>query len=155
MRVTRNGRMSSPNWVGGLDTRKFSGEPHVAGRARQYCVLLLWLQGALVGVFAALDLVLFTLFLELSLVPLFLLIGTYGGERRIAAAFRYFVFSAAGGLLLLAAVLWMLHRTGTSSFEALLTARWTSRQELLLFLAFATGLAMKTALRFMYARRVL
>jgi NADH-quinone oxidoreductase subunit M len=119
---------------------------HVHDRIRQYCVLLLLMEGAMVGVFAALDLVLFYVFFETSLIPLYLLIGIYGGTRRIFAALKFVVFTIAGSLLLLLAIVWLVLHAGSADFAALRNAGLTPGQQLWLFAAFAAAFCVKVPL---------
>ena len=74
-------------------------------RQLSYYVFLLILESALIGVFVSLDLLLFYLFFEASLVPMFFLIGIWGGERRIYAAIKFFIYTAVGSLLMLVAII--------------------------------------------------
>jgi len=85
-------------------------------RLLSYFVFLLILESAMIGVFISLDLLLFYLFFEASLVPMFLLIGIWGGERRIYAAIKFFIYTSVGSLLMLA----------PSSHSTLLTTRSTT-----------------------------
>ena len=77
----------------------------IAKRQLSYYVFLLVLEAAMIGVFISLDLLLFYLFFEASLVPMFLLIGIWGGERRIYAAVKFFIYTAVGSLLMLVAII--------------------------------------------------
>ena len=74
-------------------------------RQLSYYVFLLLLAGAMIGVFVSLDLLLFYLFFEASLVPMFFLIGIWGGERRIYAAVKFFIYTAVGSLLMLVGII--------------------------------------------------
>ena len=76
----------------------------IAKRQLAYYVFMLVLASAMVGVFVSLDLLLFYLFFEASLVPMFLLIGIWGGERRVYAAIKFFIYTAVGSLLMLVAI---------------------------------------------------
>jgi len=119
---------------------------HVQDRVRQYCVLLLLMEGAMVGVFAALDLVLFYVFFEMSLIPLYLLIGIYGGARRTFAALKFVLFTVAGSLFLLLAIVWLVQHAGTSDFATLRNASLSPTQQLWLFAAFAAAFCVKVPL---------
>jgi NADH-quinone oxidoreductase subunit M len=118
---------------------------HVHDRIRQYCVLILLMEGGMVGVFAALDLVLFYVFFEMSLIPLYLLIGIYGGARRTFAALKFVLFTVAGSLLLLLAIVWLKIHVG-SDFTRVRAADLTSEQQLWLFAAFAAAFCVKVPL---------
>src|SRR5688572_5414789 len=90
-------------------------------RQLSYYIFLLLLAGAMVGVFVSLDLLLFYLFFEASLVPMFFLIGVWGGERRIYAAVKFFIYTAVGSLLMLVGIiaLYFIHQraTGIGTFD--------------------------------------
>jgi len=74
-------------------------------RQLSYYMFLLLLLSAMIGVFVSLDLLLFTCFFEASLVPMFFLIGIWGGERRIYAAVKFFIYTAVGSLLMLVGII--------------------------------------------------
>jgi NADH-quinone oxidoreductase subunit M len=90
-------------------------------RIKDWCFALLLLEGALLGSFVALDLFLFYLFFELCLVPMYLMIGVWGGQARVKAALKFFIYTMTGSVLLLAALLYLAHAfyklTGTVSFD--------------------------------------
>ncbi|MFN2168131.1 MAG: proton-conducting transporter membrane subunit, partial [Anaerolineae bacterium] len=77
----------------------------VKARLKTYLVLMLLLETAMLGVFVALDLFLFFVFFEASLIPMYFLIGRWGGPRRVYAALKFFIYTAAGSALLLAAII--------------------------------------------------
>ncbi|MEO8650473.1 MAG: NADH-quinone oxidoreductase subunit M [Acidobacteriota bacterium] len=120
-----------------------------------FFAFMLLLESAMIGVFVSLDLLVFYLFFEASLVPMFFLIGIWGGENRIYAAVKFFVFTAFGSLLMLAAIiaLYYIHagQTGTGTFDymTLLHSLKTgnlvfgAQAGMLLFLAFALSFAIK------------
>jgi NADH-quinone oxidoreductase subunit M len=130
----------------------------ITKRQLTYYVLMLLLESAMVGVFVSLDLLLFYLFFEASLVPMFFLIGIWGGERRIYAAVKFFIYTAVGSLLMLVGIiaLYFIHQgaTGVGTFDYVTlveTLRSTSstispRAEFWLFLAFAFAFCIKVPL---------
>jgi NADH-quinone oxidoreductase subunit M len=130
----------------------------VTKRQPTYYALLLLLESAMMGVFVSLDLLLFYLFFEASLIPMFFLIGIWGGERRIYAAVKFFIYTAVGSLLMLVGIiaLYFIHQraTGIGTFDyvtLLETLRNSSgmispRTEFVLFLAFAFAFAIKVPL---------
>lgn len=130
----------------------------VEKRQAAFYVFLLLLESAMIGVFCSLDLLVFYLFFEASLVPMFFLIGIWGGENRIYAAVKFFIFTALGSLLMLAAIigLYYLHATatGTGSFDyvTLLNTLKSGRMPFshttgtLIFFAFALAFAIKVPL---------
>src|SRR5881394_2099694 len=129
----------------------------ITKRQLTYYALMLLLQSAMIGVFVSLDLLLFYLFFEASLVPMFFLIGVWGGERRIYAAIKFFIYTAVGSLLMLVGIiaLYFIHQraTGAGTFDytllmqTLRTATAMSpRAEFWLFLAFAFAFCIKVPL---------
>jgi len=119
---------------------------------RGYYVCLLFLQTSMIGVFAALDLFLFYLFWEGMLIPMYFLIGVWGGPRRIYAALKFFIYTMAGSVLMLAAILWVVSAhhavTGawTFSIPALYEGALTPAAQFWLFAAFALAFAVKVPL---------
>ena len=119
---------------------------YIAERVKIYCIALLLLETAMLGTLAALDLVLFYVFWEAMLIPMYLLIGMWGSERRIYAAVKFFLFTFVGSVLMLLAIFWLWSNAGRKSFDYvdLLNAgvipgdtqKW-------LFLAFALAFAIK------------
>jgi NADH-quinone oxidoreductase subunit M len=130
----------------------------VSKRQATYYALLLLLESAMIGVFVSLDLLLFYLFFEASLIPMFFLIGVWGGERRIYAAIKFFIYTAVGSLLMLVGILALYfiqqNATGVGTFDytvlvetlrsGLLTI--SPRAEFWLFLAFALAFCIKVPL---------
>jgi NADH-quinone oxidoreductase subunit M len=90
-------------------------------RTKEYMVFLLILETAMVGVFAALDLVLFYVFWELVLIPMYFLIGIWGHERRIYAAVKFFIFTFVGSVLMLVGIVYIIVSTNSASLVALTT----------------------------------
>jgi len=105
----------------------FSSFGSVNKRIKELCIAFLLLQGAMIGTFVALDMFLFYVFWELMLIPMFLMIGIWGGKNRIYAAVKFFIFTMSGSVLMLAAMLylvWNYHElTGTWSFDYLALAQ--------------------------------
>lgn len=130
----------------------------VEKRHTAFYVFLLLLESAMLGVFASLDLLVFYLFFEASLVPMFFLIGIWGGENRIYAAVKFFVYTALGSLLMLVAIiaLYYLHydATGVGTFDYVTlvnalkigTLTFSKEAGLLLFGAFALAFSIKVPL---------
>lgn len=119
-------------------------------RQLTYYVFLLILQSAMTGVFVSLDLLLFYLFFEASLIPMFFLIGIWGGERRIYAAVKFFIYTAVGSLLMLVGIIALYFIYDSFDYVTILQAMTTSplaaRAEFLLFLAFALAFCIKVPL---------
>jgi NADH-quinone oxidoreductase subunit M len=130
----------------------------ITKRQPTYYALLLLLESAMIGVFVSLDLLLFYLFFEASLVPMFFLIGIWGGEQRIYAAVKFFIYTAVGSLLMLVGIiaLYFIHQraTGIGTFDYLTLLQTLSssagvispRAEFWLFLAFAFAFCIKVPL---------
>ena len=85
-------------------------------RVKEFFILLLFLETALIGVFTSLDLFLFYFFWEATLIPMALLIGMYGHGRKVYAAVKYFLFTMIGSMFMLAAILWLYAKTGSFDF---------------------------------------
>jgi NADH-quinone oxidoreductase subunit M len=93
----------------------------VTTRVKEYMVAFLILEGLMIGVFVALDLVLFYLFFEAGLIPMFLIIGIWGGKDRIYAAFKFFLYTFLGSVLMLVAMIAMYVDAGTTDIPTLMT----------------------------------
>jgi NADH-quinone oxidoreductase subunit M len=91
----------------------------VRERVKEFFILLLILETALIGVFVSLDLFLFYFFWEASLIPMALIIGMFGHERRVYAAVKFFLFTMIGSVLMLAAIIWLYARTGSFEYSAI------------------------------------
>ena len=94
---------------------------NVTTRVKEYMIAFLLLETLMLGVFMALDLVLFYLFFEAGLIPMFLIIGIWGGKERIYAAFKFFLYTFLGSVLMLVAMVTMFYEAGTTDIETLLT----------------------------------
>ena len=112
-------------------------------RVAQYLAAFLIMQGLLVGVFAAMDSILFYLFWETTLVPMYLIIGIWGSDNRVYAAVKFFLFTFLGSVLMLAAFLYLNAVTGSFDIETLYAARLTLLEQTFLFIAFFLGFAIK------------
>jgi NADH-quinone oxidoreductase subunit M len=120
-------------------------------RQLSYYMFLMLLLSAMIGVFVSLDLLLFYLFFEASLVPMFFLIGIWGGERRIYAAVKFFIYTAVGSLLMLVGIIAVFYIFGTFDYINILAAMkggklLGERVEFWLFLAFAFAFCIKVPL---------
>jgi NADH-quinone oxidoreductase subunit M len=115
----------------------------VEKRVAEYMVAFLVLETLMIGVFVALDLVLFYLFFEGGLIPMFLIIGIWGGKRRVYASFKFFLYTLAGSFLMLVAILAMYHYAKTSDIEELLKAQFPAHMQTWLWLAFLASFAVK------------
>ena len=116
----------------------------VEERVKEFMVFFLLLEIGMVGVFLAQDLFLFYIFWEFTLVPMYFLIGIWGGPRRIYAAIKFFLYTMAGSVLMLLAILWLGLRGGTFSVPDLIAGGGIpSEIQTWLFLAFAAAFAIK------------
>jgi NADH-quinone oxidoreductase subunit M len=112
-------------------------------RVMEYMIAFLVLETLVIGVFCALDIVLFYLFFEFGLAPMFLIIGVWGGQRRVYAAFKFFLYTLLGSVLMLAAILAMISISGTSSIPELMAYRFSPGTQTWLWLAFFASFAVK------------
>ncbi|MDT8339947.1 MAG: NADH-quinone oxidoreductase subunit M [Longimicrobiales bacterium] len=125
---------------------------YIQKKRRAFYALMLLLEMGVVGVFLATDLFLFYVFFELTLVPMYFIVGIWGGERRIYAAVKFFLYTALGSLLMLVAILYLYARArgqlGAPSFlyQDLLRVPLTLREQLWLFGAFALAFSIKVPL---------
>ena len=118
---------------------------YIRERRKAFYALMLLLEAGVIGVFLATDIFLFYVFFELTLVPMYFIVGMWGGERRIYAAVKFFLYTAVGSLLMLVAILYMYFSSGSGSFgyEAFLSADLSMREQLWLFAAFALAFGIK------------
>ena len=112
-------------------------------RVKEYMIAFLVLETMMVGLFCALDLVVFYLFFEAVLIPMFLIIGIWGGGRRVHAAFKFFLYALTGSVLMLLAILAIYFEQGGSDIPTLLTGRLPSELQTWLWLAFFASFAVK------------
>ncbi|HYA71955.1 MAG TPA: NADH-quinone oxidoreductase subunit M [Roseiarcus sp.] len=115
----------------------------IQNRVKEYMIAFLVLETLMIGVFVALDLVLFYLFFEGGLIPMFLIIGVWGGKRRVYAAFKFFLYTLAGSLLMLLAIMTMYWTAGTTDIEVLLKTAFAPAMQKWLWLAFFASFAVK------------
>ncbi len=124
----------------------------IKDRCKEFYAFLLLLEFGLVGVFLAQDLFLFYVFWEVSLVPMYFLIGIWGHDRRIYAAVKFFLYTMAGSVLMLAAIIYIYNKTLTFSYPAILEMlangklSFPAGEQMLLFLAFFIAFAIKVPL---------
>ena len=115
----------------------------IQNRVREYMIAFLLLETLMVGVFVSLDLVLFYLFFEGGLIPMFLIIGVWGHKNRVYAAFKFFLFTLTGSLLMLLAIMAMYWTAGTTDIETLLKTSFPPAMQTWLWLAFFASFAVK------------
>lgn len=116
---------------------------HVEKRVKEYMVLFLLLETLMVGTFSALDIVLFYVFFEGGLIPMFLIIGVWGGARRVYASFKFFLYTLAGSVLMMLAIMAMYYQAGTTDIVKLLTHGFPREMQTWLWLAFFASFAVK------------
>ena len=115
----------------------------IGTRVREYMVAFLILETMMVGMFAALDFVVFYVFFEGVLIPMFLIIGVWGGPRRVYAAFKFFLYTLFGSVLMLLALIFMWRVAGTTDIAVLLRTAFSPAAQTWLFLAFLASFAVK------------
>ncbi|MBI3541647.1 MAG: NADH-quinone oxidoreductase subunit M [Deltaproteobacteria bacterium] len=128
----------------------------VEEKVKSYMMLLLFLETGMLGAFVALDIILFYVFWEAMLIPMYLLIGVWGGKDRIYASMKFFIYTLAGSLLMLVAIFTLLgmYKTQTGNYSAALTDLYNVKipfdglrsPQTLMFLAFALAFAIKVPL---------
>jgi NADH-quinone oxidoreductase subunit M len=112
-------------------------------RVKEYMIAFLVLETLMIGVFVSLDIVLFYLFFEGGLIPMFLIIGIWGGPRRVYASFKFFLYTLLGSVLMLVAIMAMYITAGTTDIVTLLGHEFPKDMQYLLFLAFLASFAVK------------
>ena len=110
---------------------------------KEYLISFLALETFMIGVFCSLDLVLFYLFFEGGLIPMFLIIVIWGGERRVYSTFKFFLYTLAGSVFMLLAIIYIFISTGTTDVETLLMYNFTTNEQLILWIAFFTSFMVK------------
>jgi len=115
----------------------------VQTRVKDYMIAFLILETMLIGVFCALDIVLFYVFFEAGLIPMFIIIGVWGGPRRVYASFKFFLYTLAGSVLMLLAIMAMYWNAGTTSIPELLAHDFPAGMQTWLWLAFFASFAVK------------
>ena len=115
----------------------------VQNRVREYMIAFLVLETMMVGMFCALDLIIFYVFFEGVLIPMFLIIGVWGGQRRVYAAFKFFLYTLLGSVLMLLAILALWYRAGTTDIAGLMDSPVPASWQYWMFLAFFASFAVK------------
>jgi NADH-quinone oxidoreductase subunit M len=119
-----------------------SWEP-ITRRVKEYMIAFLVLETLMIGTFSALDLVLFYLFFEGGLIPMFLIIGVWGGPRRVYATFKFFLYTFLGSVLMLLAIMAMYWAAGTTDIPTLMKFSFPRGMQTWLWLAFFASFAVK------------
>ncbi len=116
----------------------------IKNRLKDFLIAVLILETFMIGVFCSLDLVVFYLFFEAGLIPMFLIIGIWGGERRVYSAFKFFLYTLLGSVLMLVAIISIYWITGTTDVIKLYELGIDAKYQNLLWLAFFSSFAVKT-----------
>ena len=116
----------------------------IKNRLRDFLISILIMESFMIGVFCSLDLVIFYLFFEAGLIPMFLIIGIWGGPKRVYAAFKFFLYTLLGSVLMLVAIISIYWIAGTTDVEKLYDLGIESKYQNLLWLAFFSSFAVKT-----------
>ena len=113
-------------------------------RLKEFLIAILLMETLMIGVFCSLDLIIFYLFFEGGLIPMFLIIGIWGGERRVYSAFKFFLYTLLGSVLMLVAILSIYWISGTTDVNELYNIGIDAKYQKLLWLAFFSSFAVKT-----------
>ncbi len=116
----------------------------IKNRLNEFLIAILIMESFMIGVFCSLDLVVFYLFFEAGLIPMFLIIGIWGGARRVYSAFKFFLYTLLGSVLMLVAIISIYWISGTTDVEQLYEIGIESKYQNLLWLAFFSSFAVKT-----------
>ena len=116
----------------------------IKNRLKDFLLAILLMESLMIGVFCSLDLVVFYLFFEGGLIPMFLIIGIWGGERRIYSAFKFFLYTLLGSVLMLIAIISIYWISGTTDVTKLFEIGIPNKYQNLLWLAFFSSFAVKT-----------
>jgi NADH:ubiquinone oxidoreductase subunit 4 (subunit M) len=115
----------------------------ITRRVGEYMAAFLFMEVLMIGVFAAQDMFLFYIFFEAGLIPMYLIIGVWGGDNRIYASYKFFLYTLLGSVLMLIAMLWMVNVAGTSSIPVLMQFDFAPSAQTWLWLAFFASFAVK------------
>ena len=121
----------------------FSCINSVKERIKEFLIAILVLETFMIGVFCSLDLVIFYLFFEAGLIPMFLIIGIWGGEQRVYSAFKFFLYTLLGSVLMLVAIISIYWITGTTDITSIFEIKIPTEFQYLLWLAFFSSFAVK------------
>ena len=121
----------------------FSAIQSIKFKIKEFLIAILIMETLMLGVFCSLDLVIFYLFFEGGLIPMFLIIGIWGGPKRVYSAFKFFLFTLLGSVLMLIAIISIYWITGTTDVIKLLDIRISQEYQYLLWLAFFSSFAVK------------
>lgn len=115
----------------------------IENRVKEYMIAFLILETFMIGVFCSLDMMLFYIFFEAGLIPMFLIIGVWGGKRRVYASYKFFLYTLLGSLLMLIAMMAMYWHAGTTDIPTLLATKFPADMQFWLWIAFFASFAVK------------
>ena len=115
----------------------------ITKRVGEYMAAFLFMELLMIGVFAAQDMFLFYIFFEAGLIPMYLIIGIWGGDNRIYASYKFFLYTLLGSVLMLIAMLWMVNQAGTTDIPTLMNYDFPAGAQTWLWLAFFASFAVK------------
>ena len=121
----------------------FSGIQSIKFKIKEFLIAILVMETLMLGVFCSLDLIIFYLFFEGGLIPMFLIIGIWGGSKRVYSAFKFFLFTLLGSVMMLVAIITIYWMTGTTDVIKLLDTKIAEDYQYLLWLAFFSSFAVK------------
>ena len=116
----------------------------IKDRLKEFLIAILVLETLMIGVFCSLDLVIFYLFFEAGLIPMFIIIGVWGGPKKVYSAFKFFLFTLLGSVLMLVAIIVIYWLTGTTDITQIYEIKIPTEYQNLLWLAFFSSFAVKT-----------
>ena len=116
----------------------------VKTRLKEFLIAILILETFMIGVFCSLDLVVFYIFFEAGLIPMFLIIGIWGGPKRVYAAFKFFLYTLLGSVLMLVAIISIYWIAGTTDITQIFETKIPVQYQYILWLAFFSSFAVKT-----------
>tara|TARA_Y100001936_G_scaffold250495_1_gene303424 strand:- start:39 stop:1532 length:1494 start_codon:yes stop_codon:yes gene_type:complete len=116
----------------------------IKNRLKDFLIAILIMESLMIGVFCSLDLIIFYLFFEGGLIPMFLIIGIWGGKRRVYSAFKFFLYTLLGSVLMLVAIIYIYWIAGTTDVEKLYQIGIDAKYQKILWLAFFSSFAVKT-----------
>ena len=116
---------------------------NIKKRIKEYMIAFLFLETVMIGMFSAIDVLLFYIFFEAVLIPMFLIIGIWGGERRIYASFKFFLYTLLGSVLMLIAIIFINQSADTMNISDLQGNLFSKKTQIFLWLAFFTSFAVK------------
>ena len=115
----------------------------IQNRAKEFVIYFLLLESFIIGVFVSIDIVIFYVFFEAVLIPMFLIIGIWGGENRLYATFKFFLYTLAGSVLMLLAIIYIISKVKSGNIELISDFTFDQQIELVLFLCFFASFAVK------------